>query len=161
MCVATLTALVSCSRRSSGGAAEDSAAPRAETPTPAASPKKPAGRSPRVAGAHAPSPTTIGRPHLTILTPSSGSLSSGQIITVEVAGDRLTATGNLAFFGPIRLGELASADGRTIRFAVPQTFPSRGEVPPMVMQPGTYAVYVVNSNGTSDTLRFTIRDQQP
>jgi hypothetical protein len=102
-----------------------------------------------------------GRPHLTRLTPSSGSLASGQIITVEVVGERLTAVGNTTFFGSIKLGDLPSPDGRTIRFAVPQTVPSRGEVPPMAMQPGTYAVYVVNANGTSDSLKFTVRDQQP
>jgi len=132
--VTTLVISVGCSRRNSGAAA---------------------------AGSGPPAATAIGRPHLTTLTPSSGSLASGQIITVEVAGEGFTATGNAAFFGSIKLGDLASADGRTIRFAVPQTAPSRGEVPPMAMQPGTYAVYIVNSNGTSDTLKFAIRDQQP
>jgi len=106
-------------------------------------------------------PVTSDRPHLATLSPSSGSLASGQIITVQIAGEGFATAGNSVFFGSIKLGDLPSADGRTIRFAVPQTVPSRGEVPPMAMQPGVYGVYILNSKGTSDTLKFTIRDQQP
>lgn len=31
----------------------------------------------------------------------------------------------------------------------------------MAVQPGTYRVYIVNSGGTSDTLTFTIKGEQP
>jgi hypothetical protein len=183
---APLVVSVGCSRRNGGAAAADSAAPSADSITPATAGKpgsSPSGQSARPAGptvakkqsappksassptragaGAAPAPIASGRPHLIKLTPSSGSLASGAIITVEVAGDRFTAAGNTTFFGSITLGDLASPDGRTIRFAVPQTVPSRGEVPPMAIQPGSYRVYVVNSNGTSDTLTFTIREQHP
>ena len=168
--VATLVVSVGCSRRNSGAAAADSAAPRADSVTaaavgkpdssPAAGPKSTGSTVAKTkSGTTKAVPVATGRPHLTKLVPSSGSLASGQIITVEIAGERFTATGNATFFGTIKLGDLASADGRTIRFAVPQTFPSRGEVPPMAMQPGSYGVYVVNSNGTSDTLKFTIKNE--
>jgi hypothetical protein len=184
--VAALAVSVGCSRREGGAVAADSATPSADSITaatvgkpgssPSGEPARPAGptgaqpqstttksasSSTRAGAGTAPAPTGTGRPHLTKLTPSSGSLASGEIITVEVGGDRFTAAANTIFFGPIRLGDMGSADGRTIRFAVPQTVPSRGEVPPMAIQPGTYGVYVVNSNGTSDTLVFTIRNQHP
>ena len=63
--------------------------------------------------------------------------------------------------GSMKLGDLASPSGRSIRFTIPQTVPSRGEVPPMVVQSGTYRVYVENANGTSNTLVFTIRNPHP
>lgn len=183
MSVAALAACVNCSRRN--GAATDSAAPSADSITsatvgkpgssPSAEPTRPVGpsaakkqpratkpsKATRAGSDSSPTPIASGRPHLTKLTPSSGSLATGEIITVQIAGERLTATGNATFFGSIRLGDLPSPDGRTIRFGVPQTVPSRGEVPPMVIQPGSYAVYVVNANGTSDTLTFTIRSLNP
>ncbi len=164
--ISALAVSTSCSRKNGGSSAADTAVGPTSTATNSTATNsttksattKSSSRPAGVAATSAP-PTTSARPHLTKLTPSSGSVASGQIITVEVTGDGLMPVGNTTFFGSINLGDLASPDGRTIRFAVPQTVPSRGEVPPMAMQPGTYAVYVMNSRGASDTLRFTIRDQ--
>ena len=122
--------------------------------TPAAKPR-PATGPPSVPNVGGPS----GRPHLVTLAPASRSLGTGQVVTVEVTGDGFTARGNTVFFGSMNLGDVPS-DGRLLRFAIPETVPSRSEVPPMAVQAGRYGVYVVNANGTSDTLFFTIRTAQ-
>ena len=96
-----------------------------------------------------------GRPHLTSLIPSSVSTGSGAVITVVVSGTGLTVGANHVFFGSIDLGQVIS-DGKTLQFTVPQTVPPRSEVPPMAVQPGRYAVYVVNANGVSDSLSFIL-----
>jgi hypothetical protein len=97
-----------------------------------------------------------GRPHLVRLTPSTVLSGTGAVVTVELTGDRFTATGNTVYFGSIELGPLPS-NGSVIRFTVPETIPSRGEVPPMMVQPGRYDVHVVNANGVSDSLAFILK----
>lgn len=179
--VAAMAVAAGCSRRDRGASGADTSKRSADSITtatvgkpgasPSGEPAKPSGsttlppqggtKSASKSGRAGGGATLNARPRLTKLTPSSGSVTSGEIITVQVAGDRFTATGNSIFFGSTKLGDVASTDGRTIRFAVPQTVPSRGEVPPMAIQPGAYGVYVVNANGTSDTLTFTIKNQQP
>ena len=181
--VAAFLVLTSCFRRDGGATSDSSAAnadsitaatvakpgtsPSGEPASPSNSPttpttrttksRPPAPRSDVGAGPPATQPT---RPHLSRLTPASGSLATGEIITVEITGDRLTTTGNTVFFGPMKLGAVGSSDGRLLSFVVPPTVPSRSEVPPMAVQPGRYGVYVVNANGTSDTLFFTIRGSE-
>jgi hypothetical protein len=156
-----------------GGAkpAADSAAPKADSVTAAtiAASPVPAGTSvsaPAPDTKSAPSspvtsarPASATRPDLKSLTPSSGSNAGGNIIQILINGERFTPTGNTVYFDTIKLdGLVASADGRSIRVNVPGSYPARGEAAPAAVQNGTYRVYVVNANGTSDTLTFTIRD---
>jgi hypothetical protein len=181
MALFTVTMATACSKPAPSKTDSDSASPRADSVTAAAiaASPVPAGTSP--AGGVAPAatkqttpstpvvaketprtstPGAVGtRPHLIKLTPASGSLASGAAILVDLTADRLTPTGNTVYFGTIKLGELASSDGKAVRFTVPEHFPARGEVAPMKVQAGTYPVYIVNANGTSDTLTFTLRDQ--
>ena len=174
--VAVILAVLGCSRRDDG-VAKDSTRTSVDTISstkPARAGSPPAGEASRrssetarpgsparnypPSGSQAlPAKAEGTRSHLVKLTPSSGSLGTGEIITVEVIGDRLTGSGNTIFFGAMNLGEAAASNGRTLRFAIPQTIPSRGEVPPMAIQGGRYGVYVVNANGTSDTLFFTLK----
>jgi hypothetical protein len=107
-------------------------------------------------GARPIDPPSSSRPHLAGLAPDTGSLATGAVITVVVTGTGLTATGNKLFFGSIVIGDLPS-DGKTLRFAVPQTAAPSSEVPPMAVQPGRYAVYIINANGVSDSLSFIVR----
>jgi hypothetical protein len=155
---------IACSRP--GGRPADSAAPHADSIAPATVGKsvQPPVLKPiptRSTGGRKVSIPASSRPHLTRLTPSSGSLATGEIIDVAIAGEGFAATGNTVFFGRVRLGDLPSPTGRTVHFAVPRSIPSRGEVPPMDIQPGSYGVYVVNSAGTSDTLTFVIKGDHP
>ena len=100
---------------------------------------------------------SLARPHLERAAPNSASLDMGSLVQVELYGTGFTASDNAIAFGPLSAGTVASADGRTLRFIVPSQYPARGEVPPMVVSPGDYAVTVKNSNGISDTLVFTVR----
>lgn len=124
-------------------------------PPPVAGSKSTAPLPPASSGAR---PVSSTRPHLASLTPTTGSNAGGSIIQIEIKGDRLTPTGNTVHFGPVAVEGLSASDG-VIRFSVPNSVPSRGEVPPAAIQEGTYSVFVVNANGTSDTLKFTIRDR--
>lgn len=112
------------------------------------------------AGATTSAGATDGRPHLSRLVPSSAAIAGGAVVVVALSGTGLTDTKNRIFFGAFELGAVDS-DGRTLRFSVPTAAPSRGEAAPMELQPGRYPVYVVNRNGTSDTLTFTLRNQLP
>jgi len=65
-------------------------------------------------------------------------------------------TGNTVTFGPVRISDLPSPDGRHITFFVPKEVPSRGEVPPMVLLYGGYAVTVTTQAGTRRAVQFTL-----
>lgn len=76
-----------------------------------------------------------------------------------IRGTGFTATGNTVQFGRVEIHNLPSADGGTlIRFTVPTEIPATGEVPPKMIGPGEYTVVVRNARGTSNVLRFTVRD---
>ena len=101
------------------------------------------------------------RPHLERAIPSSADLSTGDVVEVELRGTGFTATGNAVWFGSLSVGSVASVNGTSLRFIVPSQHPARGEVPPMMMQAGDYAVSIRNRNGVSDTISFTLRSGPP
>lgn len=160
-----LAAVAACSRQ--GNARVDSATPSADSVIAATVAATPVPSS----AAPAPPPTAVGRktgsspassgtrPDLEKLTPTAATISPGTVVMVEITGSRFTSAANTVYFGAVRLDGLASPDGRVIRFSIPESIPSRGEVPPMMIAEGAYRVYVVNANGVSDTLTFTLRGQ--
>jgi hypothetical protein len=108
-----------------------------------------------------PKPVVVKRPHLERAIPSSADLSTGDVVEVELRGTGFTATGNAVWFGSLSVGSVASANGTSLRFIVPSQHPARGEVPPMMIQAGDYAVSIRNRNGVSDTISFTLRSGPP
>ncbi len=108
-----------------------------------------------------PKPVAGKRPHLERAIPSSADLSTGDVVEVELRGTGFTATGNAVWFGSLSVGSVASVNGTSLRFIVPSQHPARGEVPPMMMQAGDYAVSIRNRNGVSDTISFTLRSGPP
>jgi hypothetical protein len=104
------------------------------------------------------------------LTPSSGSIGTN----VVIHGSGFTPDGNTVSFAARESGQmpgepsvipnLASADGRTITFTVLSVWrPACSYSPPgpcpfanIPTAPGTYAVSVTNSNGTSNAVNFVV-----
>ncbi len=96
-------------------------------------------------------------PTIDRLEPGSGWAGEAYPITVTIYGSHFTASENTVTFGPVEIADRpSSAGGTQIVFSVPKMFPSRSEVPPMVLQPGEYEVRVTNANGTSEPAVFTL-----
>lgn len=92
------------------------------------------------------------------LSPSSGSTGTD----VTIFGSGFTSTNNTIIFGGNNIGTANMSNG-TLSFEVPDSVgppPCDGRVcqerPTMLIQPGTYSVLVQNSNGTSNSLNFTV-----
>src|SRR3989338_245621 len=98
------------------------------------------------------------------LSPSSGPIGT----QVTIVGSGFTSTGNKVIF--VNLGtennptySLNSYDGRTLTFTIPSsdyyaclyTYPSCA-IPQRLTQPGSYSVSVMNPNGTSNSVNFTV-----
>jgi len=96
-------------------------------------------------------------PRIDSLVPASTATPGDAVVEVVVHGDGFTTKGNTVLFGPVEIGPVASENGRVLRFVVPASMPSRGEVPPMQLGPGEYPVRVRNANGVSNTKLFTKR----
>ena len=105
---------------------------------------------------------------ITSLQPKSGPI--GAIVTIR--GKGFTATGNKVKFGNLGSEDnpaynLTSPDGRTIAFTVPAgnylscwfTVPTCS-APAIRTQPGNYGVSVINANGTSNEVPFTVTESQ-
>ena len=89
--------------------------------------------------------------------PGSGWAGQAYPITVTIYGSHFTASDNTVTFGPVEIADRpSSAGGTQIVFSVPKMFPSRSEVPPMVLQPGEYEVRVTNANGTTEPAVFAL-----
>jgi hypothetical protein len=122
------------------------------------------------AAAHAPSPRRAeslgsaatdscasGSVHLRALIPATVNLSAGDVSPVEILGCGF-ADSNTVNVGPATISGVASLDaGTRIRFVVPLTLPSRGEVPPMRMLTGTVDVTVTARNVTSNRLSLVLK----
>lgn len=109
--------------------------------------------SPRVQAA--PEPTM--RPVITRLEPSSGWAGTAYPIRVTIHGSGFMETGNVVVFGPVRIPDRASTDGGTrVVFSIPKERPSTGEVPPMVLPAGEYAVTLTTESGKSAPVTFTL-----
>ena len=82
-----------------------------------------------------------------ILSPSSGQVTN----TVTITGSGFTATGNDVYFGAGAIKNLNSFNsGTTITFQIPS------EAGTTKIFPGTYSVYVSNSNGQTATSTFVV-----
>ena len=78
-----------------------------------------------------------------------------------IRGSGFLPTGNTVMFGQVELTNLPAADGGTmIRFTVPEEIPATGEVPPMRIGPGEYAVAVKNARGVSNAVKFGVKFQR-
>jgi hypothetical protein len=95
-------------------------------------------------------------PHLIQIVPASGPAGIAYPLRATIGGIGFMPAGNLVQFGPVRIANVASADGFHLTFAVPKLVSSRGEVPPMVLEPGQYPVTVKTASGQSNTLSFTL-----
>lgn len=103
------------------------------------------------------SPIMNGNPAIDRLEPASGWAGEAYPITVTIYGSHFTASDNIVTFGSLEIADRPSSNGGTqVVFSVPKMFPSSGEVPPMVLQPGEYDVRVTNANGTSEPAVFTL-----
>src|SRR4051812_24111784 len=108
MIVLAGAALFRCSRQGasghdadSSGAPSESAKARVDSPVvPAPVPASPAPKSAPSADRSRPASSGI---HLISLTPSSGSLATGEAIKVMLTAKGLTPTGNTVHFGPVTL----------------------------------------------------------
>ena len=109
--------------------------------------------SPRVQAALEPAM----RPVITRLEPSSGRAGTAYPIRVTIHGSGFMETRNVVVFGPVRIPDRPSTNGGTqIVFSVPKERPSTGEVPPMVLPAGEYAVTVTTESEKSAPVTFTL-----
>lgn len=81
-------------------------------------------------------------PLIESVEPASGPAGEAYPLEITLRGGPFPATGAVVRFGPVRVGEVPSADGRSLSFAVPKAAPSAGEVPPRVLPPGRYEITV-------------------
>ncbi len=103
-------------------------------------------------------------PAISNLNPSSGPLGTQVIIT----GSGFTPTGNKVKFGNFGIEDnpsyrLNSSDGKTLVFTVPSNnyVACLSAMPPCgvsltLIPPGIYQVSVINANGTSNSVSFTV-----
>lgn len=112
---------------------------------------------------HPPAPAKTA-PHLEALEPPSGPVST----QVAIRGSGFTPTDNLVKFHPGDIGPVSSPDGVSLSFVIPEALGAY--CPPAIRQdpsracpmflartiPKTYSVAVVNENGTSNSLDFTV-----
>lgn len=94
-------------------------------------------------------------PIIESVSPASGT-AGGQPASATLKGRNFAPSGNTVQFGPVSVDNLASADGETLRFAIPTSRPAMGEVPPMVFPAGTYEIRVKTASGTSNSVTFEL-----
>ncbi|MBT8397373.1 MAG: IPT/TIG domain-containing protein [Gemmatimonadetes bacterium] len=96
-------------------------------------------------------------PVIASVFPSSGRAGEAYPIQVTVEGTGFEEEGNIVTFGGIPVEDLEASDGGTrIRFWVPKEFPSKGEAPPQIIEPGEYSIIVTTKAGTSEPVAFTL-----
>ncbi|HEY4488104.1 MAG TPA: IPT/TIG domain-containing protein [Candidatus Paceibacterota bacterium] len=92
----------------------------------------------------------ITQPHIDRISPTSGTV--GQ--TVTVYGSGFSYSGNTVRFGNGTIANVASYDGATLSFTVPQYLTGYGM---QYVTPGTYNVSVTNQSGvTSNAVSFAV-----
>ncbi len=103
-------------------------------------------------------------PVISLITPTSGPVGTQVVIT----GTGFSPTGNKIKFGSLGSENdpnynLNSSDGKTVVFTVPSSnylacwySKPACSAPTMLTQPGSYLVSVINTNGASNVLNFTV-----
>ncbi|TSA46133.1 hypothetical protein D4R52_01140, partial [bacterium] len=96
-------------------------------------------------------------PTISYITPSFGPASTTiSIIGANFITSSMSTSGNTIYFGDLyHQSSAVSADGKTLTLFVRSTYYSStaGE---SLVPPGTYPIYVSNSNGTSNKVNFTV-----
>jgi hypothetical protein len=96
-------------------------------------------------------------PRIDAIRPDSGPAGAAYPIEATLTGSGFDSTGNTVRFGSIVVpGQLSSRGGTVLTFPVPKEMASRGEVPPMVLEPGRYEVTVTTRAGMSNKVTFTL-----
>ena len=96
-------------------------------------------------------------PVIESLSPTRGRTGTAYPIEITVTGTGFASLGNTVTFGDISIPDLASTEGGTrIMFFAPKERPGTGEAPPFVLMSGEYGVTVTTSQGTSNTVNFTL-----
>lgn len=116
------------------------------------------GRSgqPRAAAATAAAVVVSRAPHIDRLEPSRAPIAPGAPVQVMIHGSGFRPEGNLVLLGDVAIGELSSSDGATLRLLLPDALPSRAEVPPRRLVPGSYDIRVRTGAGTSNRKEFVL-----
>jgi hypothetical protein len=91
-------------------------------------------------------------PTIVAVSPIAGPIGT----QVTITGSGFSREGNTVRFGPGYFEQVRSADRRTLVFAVTDCYniPHLGACPPV--SPGPHDVRVVNANGTSNGIVFTV-----
>jgi hypothetical protein len=100
---------------------------------------------------------------LASVLPTSGPVGTSVIITGTGFAAAGAATLNTVNFGSSAYPNVTSGSGTTIAFSIPTTTnpPCRNVMPPCeivsaLITPGTYDISVTNSDGTSNSISFTV-----
>jgi IPT/TIG domain-containing protein len=101
--------------------------------------------------------TTAGGPAPRISAVSPDTAVFGMAVTITIKGAGFAPDSNRVVIGPVRVERAPSdREGTTLQVTVPATLPSAGEVAPLRLTPGTYAVTVSTRFGTSNAVPFTL-----
>jgi hypothetical protein len=107
------------------------------------------------AGSDSAQPPVIDR-----VVPDRGPAGPAYPLRLTLEGRFFADSANTITFGPVLLNGIASSEGGTrIVFYAPKESPSRGEVPPAPLQPGTYALTVTTGAGVSNTVSFIMTNE--
>ena len=102
-------------------------------------------------------PSGSDAPIISRLSPATGPAGQAYPIRLTIHGRGFDDVGNRVTFGSVSIDGVPSTEGGTrITVSVPKATPATGEVPPMVLVPGEYAVTVTTPAGTSNPLSFTL-----
>jgi len=111
-------------------------------------------------GATPSSASAAGRPIISSLAPDTVSVAPGESpeFTIMGAGFLMAPT-NTVVIGPVRVTQIASKDGSSLRVSLPDRIVSGGEAPPSDWSSGKYPIVVSNSSGQSDTAWIRIKSR--
>ena len=97
-----------------------------------------------------------GGPVIESVSPESGRAGRDYPVRITISGGPFHATDNVVRFGRWTVGTFPSSDGITIELSLPKTMRTAAEVPPMVLQPGRYALVVETPEGVTDAFDFVL-----
>jgi hypothetical protein len=93
---------------------------------------------------------------ITSLAPTTA--EAGSIAPIAITGCGFDPADNTVAFGEVVFRNVRStANGTRITINAPTEIPSRGEVAPMAMAPGSYQITVRTARGQSNVMVFTLR----